>query len=326
VNEAMELIIGGSDEAESSSIQRLTGFTSSQVNYFALAAALMKGEMPSAPLPHRTFAAGDAAFHLRRDPLYRRVAIEEAAKTYNLPDLPAALVHYAHRVASGHLHHSVGGRWQLASNASLPFDVVDIWTTMQIQGKAHHYPHDPLPPQTINAAPASASPGWLHGHHDPVVINVDLSSRWPRDGLKGKFIIVGLVDPRPDLKLGHIIVQLQVIMRIVPSMDTPLLLQQDPFIAYVRRFDVIRQFNQATQTTGQFPESATSLYALRRAFRADNSLLGDIVPLRQLRSLVSLVPRFGAKADPRLNKTNTLACSNEFWLNKYFNKELFYAL
>ncbi len=39
-----------------------------------------------------------------------------------------------------------------------------------------------------------------------------------------------------------------------------------------------------------------------------------------------VVPRFGAKADPRLNKTNTLACSNEFWLNKYFNKELFYAL
>ena len=138
----MELIIGGSDEAESSSssIQQLAGFTSSQVNYFALAAALMKGEIPSAPLPHRTFAVGDAAFHLRKDPSYRRVAIEEAAKIYNLPDLPAALVHYAHRVASGHLHHSVAGRRQLASNASLPFDVVDIWTTMRIQGKAHHYP------------------------------------------------------------------------------------------------------------------------------------------------------------------------------------------
>lgn len=115
-------------------------------------------------------------------------------------------------------------------------------------------------------------------------------------------------------------------MRIVPSVDTPLLLHQDPFIAYVHRFDVIPQFNQATQTTGQFPESATSLYALRRAFRADRSLLGDVIPLHQLRGLVSLVPRFGEKADPRLNKTNSLTCSNEFWLNKYFNKELFYAL
>ena len=120
--------------------------------------------------------------------------------------------------------------------------------------------------------------------------------------------------------------QLQAIMRIVPSIDTPLLLQQNPFIAYVRRFDVIPQFNQATQTTGQFPESATSLYVLRRAFRADNSPLGDIIPLRQLQGLVSLVPRFGAKADLRLDKTHSLACSNEFWLNKYFNKELFYAL
>ena len=92
VIEAMELIVGGSDQAESSNtIQRLA-FASSQVNYFALAAALRKGEIPSAPVPHRTFAVRDAAFHLRRDPSYRRVAIEEAAKIYNLPDLPAALV------------------------------------------------------------------------------------------------------------------------------------------------------------------------------------------------------------------------------------------
>ena len=188
MNEAMELIVGYSDQAESGSgsIQLLTGFMSSEVNYFALAAALVKGKIPSAPLPHRTFAVGDAAFHLRRDPLYWHVTIEEVAKTYNLPDLLAALVHYAHRVTSGHLHHSVGGHWQLTSNASLPFNAVDIWTTMQIQGKAYHYPHDPLPPQTINVVPASALPGWLHRRHNPVVINIDPSLRWPRDGLKGK--------------------------------------------------------------------------------------------------------------------------------------------
>ena len=138
---------------------------------------------------------GNAAFHLRRDPSYRCVAIEDAAKIYDLPDLPAALVHYAHRVASGHLHLLVGSHWLLASNASLPFNAIDIWTTMQIQAKAHCYPHDPLPPQTINAAPASALPGWLHRHHDLVVISVDPGSQWPRDGLKGKFIIVGLADP-----------------------------------------------------------------------------------------------------------------------------------
>jgi len=328
VNEVMEQIVGVSDQAQSSSgssISRLVGFTPSQVNYFALAAALRKGEVPSAPLPYRTFAVRDAAFHLTRDPAYRRVTIRDAAKLYNLPDLPAALAHYVHRAASGHLHHTVGGRRLLAPNAGLPFDAVDIWTAMQVQGKEHHYPHDPLPPQTINAAPASASPSWQHGLHDPVVVSIDPSSQWPSDSLKGKLSTLYL-NLEPDLDLGHIIAQLQVIMRIVPTRETPLLLQENPFIAYVYRFDVVPQSSQATRATGQYPESATSLYVLCRARRADNSLLGDAIPLHQLRGLVSLIPRFGAKADSRLTPTNSLAYSNEFWLNKYFNKELFYAL
>ena len=98
------------------------------------------------------------------------------------------------------------------------------------------------------------------------------------------------------------------------------------FVAYVHHFDIVSQFDPITQTMAQCPDAATSLYVLKRARRADNSLLGDIIPLCQLRCLVSLIPRFGEKADPRFSKTNSLIYSNEYWLNKYFNKELFYAL
>jgi hypothetical protein len=128
------------------------------------------------------------------------------------------------------------------------------------------------------------------------------------------------------LYLGHIIGQLQVIMRIVPSRQTPSVMEKIPYVAYVQRFDVVPQFNPATQSATQSPEPATSLYLLKRARRADSSLLGDIVPIHQLRSLVSLIPRFGEKADSRLNKSNSLFYSNEFWLNKYFNKEMYFAL
>ena len=328
VNEVMEQVACHSSdqlEGDDTSIRRLVGFLPTQVNYFAQAAALVKGESPSAPLPHRTFAVRDAAFHLSRDPSHRRVTIEDAAKMFDLPDLPAALAQYAHRVRSGHAHHTVGGRRQLSSNAPLSFNAVDIWVTMQVQGKAYHYPHNPLPPQTVNASPASASAGWLHGRHDPVIVNVDPSSRWPSDGLKGKFSSFHRYY-QPDADLGHIVAELEVIMRIIPSRETPLMLQENPFVAYVRRFDIVPQFNHATGTTGPYPKSATALHILRRAFRADNSQLGDVVPLHQLRGLVSLIPRFGAKADRRLSKMNSLACSNEFWLNKYFNKELFYTL
>jgi hypothetical protein len=55
-------------------------------------------------------------------------------------------------------------------------------------------------------------------------------------------------------------------------------------------------------------------------------LIGDVVPLGQLRALLDLVPRFGAAANKRLTKETSLELSLEFWLNKYFKKELFYAL
>jgi hypothetical protein len=53
---------------------------------------------------------------------------------------------------------------------------------------------------------------------------------------------------------------------------------------------------------------------------------GEIVPLTWLRALVELTPVFGKNADNRLTKESSLEYSNEFWLNKYFDKELFYAL
>ena len=53
--------------------------------------------------------------------------------------------------------------------------------------------------------------------------------------------------------------------------------------------------------------------------------MGDVIPLSQLRTLINLVPRFGAEADNRLTKVTALEWSSEYWLNKYFDKELFYA-
>jgi hypothetical protein len=54
--------------------------------------------------------------------------------------------------------------------------------------------------------------------------------------------------------------------------------------------------------------------------------MGDIVPLAQLRTLVDLVPHFGKQVNRQLAKEAVLEYTSEFWLNKYFEKELFYAL
>jgi hypothetical protein len=68
------------------------------------------------------------------------------------------------------------------------------------------------------------------------------------------------------------------------------------------------------------------MYVLKRARRNDGLIMGDIVPLTQLRTLVDLVPRLGKVADRQLSKETVLEYGSEFWLNKYFDKELFYAL
>jgi hypothetical protein len=60
--------------------------------------------------------------------------------------------------------------------------------------------------------------------------------------------------------------------------------------------------------------------------RSNGERIGDILPLDQIRAQADLAPRFGTKANPKLTSSTSLVYSTEFWLNKYFNKELFYAL
>jgi hypothetical protein len=101
----------------------------------------------------------------------------------------------------------------------------------------------------------------------------------------------------------------------------------DRFLTYIRRYDIIPQRDPANHTRqGVFPDPNTGLFLLKRAIRSDGELVGDIIPLDQLRSLVDLEPRFGEKANSQLTNTNSLSFATEFWLNKYFNKELFYTL
>lgn len=107
-------------------------------------------------------------------------------------------------------------------------------------------------------------------------------------------------------------------------------IQNDIFLAYIQRFDIIPQLNPlisgSTTQRGQYPDPSSGMYVVKKATRSNGTPIGDIVPLNQLQSLVDLTPRFGAKADTRFDKTNSLACATEFWLNKYFDKDLFFAL
>lgn len=126
---------------------------------------------------------------------------------------------------------------------------------------------------------------------------------------------------------GHQVVDIRLIFRVVPSI-TPLKPGvSDRFLAYVQRFDVIPQPSAVgSLLKGQFPEPASSLYLLKRAKRTDGSLIGDIIPLDQIRALADLIPQFGQKANRSLTRENIHSLSSGFRLNKYFDKELYLAL
>jgi hypothetical protein len=54
--------------------------------------------------------------------------------------------------------------------------------------------------------------------------------------------------------------------------------------------------------------------------------MGDIIPLTNLRAPANLIPLLRQKADKRLTKENLLEFSEEFFLNKFFDPELFFSL
>jgi hypothetical protein len=98
----------------------------------------------------------------------------------------------------------------------------------------------------------------------------------------------------------------------------------------VRRFDIVPQINKnisgSSTVRGPYPEPRSSLFILKRARRANGELIGDILPLRQVRTLVDLTPCFGKEADRRFTKYNSSTYCSEFRLNKYFDKELYLSL
>ena len=68
------------------------------------------------------------------------------------------------------------------------------------------------------------------------------------------------------------------------------------------------------------------MYCLKWAHHIDGSFLGDVIALENIRALVDLIPHLGEAAEKRLSKETVLEHVLEFCLNKYFEKELFYAL
>ncbi|KAH9028472.1 hypothetical protein EDB85DRAFT_1892487 [Lactarius pseudohatsudake] len=222
------------------------------------------------------------ALHLSRDPAMKAMSVKDAMAMFNLPDLQGALADFLVRADAGDPIW-IGGRRVADSDSPLPFQNLQVWTKVQLQHCLYYAPNHILPPQSINALPPSGP--WPCGHSDVVLFNMDHNKVWPYSGLE-----------------GHHIGQLQLIFWAVLS-QAFLLSSTDLFLSYVQWFDIIPQPNPiALAQRGVYPHPSTGMYLLKRAWRNDRAIMGDVVPLAQLRALVNLIPWFGKEADKRLTK------------------------
>lgn len=262
--------------------------------------------------PPRTFTEGPVAFHLNNKPVAGSMDIDEVARHYALPDLRAALVNYIYRRHNGQSIY-IGGRRQYRADHPLPFEKIQVWHKVRLQQKSFHDTSRPLPSQALNAHGPSTA--WPKGRYDAAFVNVDPDeATWPRSGLRGSLFskLCKLGDPFQSIA-GHTISELRLIFLPVPTSTNRQarnIRWKQEYLVYVARFKV------------QAMDAVTGMHTLKRV----TPLAFDILPLRQLRALAPIVPKFGAVADPRLTSRTSSTYSHDFYLNCFFTKELFYAL
>ena len=168
---------------------------------------------------------------------------------------------------------------------------LQVWYKLRVQQMSYHT-KTVEPPQTLRAMPPSAANP--HGLYDSVIVSPLPESNWPKSGLN-----------------GHSVVQLRLIFRDLES---------NIFAAYVQRFNT-------TPRSGPHNTCAVmGMHMLKRAVRANGQRIGEVIPLTLIHSGAHLIPNFGPEAHLRLTKHSSYEFSSEFWLNKYWSKETFFAL
>ncbi|KAI5989502.1 hypothetical protein EDD15DRAFT_2171313 [Pisolithus albus] len=285
--------VDDADEAGAAVLNDLWAPKQSSSNYFDIAAKHVASTALSS-FPLRTFMRGSTAFHLNLRPSLRRLSVDSAAEKFAIPDLRSALGDYlALHSCHGRRIRPFGRTRQSAQDTPLPFEYLQIWYKVRIQQRDYHDRTSTASTYTIHAEPPNGH--WKYGRYDAAILQVDEGHDWPDSGLT-----------------GHAVVEVRLIMRPRPPRGMNVT-WANHFLVYVRRLDIINV------------ELATHLPVLKRAVRASGSYFGDVFPLDQISSFAHVVPRFGETANKRLTYMNACHASQSFYLNRYFDKDFFYA-
>ena len=98
------------------------------------------------------------------------------------------------------------------------------------------------------------------------------------------------------------------------------------YLLYTWWLNIVPQFIISPPTCATVPDLVTRLYVMKHAFHVDRSCISNIVLLSHCCMPIQLVPRFGTKADVRLTSRNSMEWCREFFVNAYFDKDIFQYL
>ncbi|KAG1856135.1 hypothetical protein F4604DRAFT_1590413 [Suillus subluteus] len=265
-------------------------------DYFACARDLINSVHPQAPRPNQTFSTLINAYHLNDHPMLTKMTVDKASEHFSLPDLRPAVSNHLDQDDAHVDHFVIGGRCCAHPGCPLPFERIQIWCKIRMQSKSFHDPEHLEPSQALHIELPSNS--WPYGQYDSVIVSTGDTHKWPKSGLDGMFLY--LYCHATDLD-QHRTLCCSPLFNFSSHHPTS---YSQTYLAYVEHLDVVT-LDEST---------------------ANNDRIGDVIPVTQIVAPVHLIPRFGRKADPRLTMQSSINHTTEFYLNKFWNKELFFAL
>ncbi|KAG1908717.1 uncharacterized protein F5891DRAFT_1124384 [Suillus fuscotomentosus] len=255
-------------------------------NYFAIAKILQHKEVGTVLLPLCTFVIGHTAYHLTYSPSIRSISINDAAIKFGLPDLRLAIADFLRREATHGQNYVHTIGGARRAGPTASLPFDKIQIWFKLRLQDTEFHDSSIIRPAQTLNCVPPSDVWNSG------------CLWPAHGL-----------------CGHTIGQIRLIMRPVGRINTDWS-WEDRFLVHMYRFD----------GTMSARDPATQLHSIRRAKHSNGTLVGDIIPLTQIKAPVNLIPHFGASADSRFTSQNSMEHASEFWVNKFWDKNTFFPL
>ncbi|KAG2158271.1 uncharacterized protein EDB93DRAFT_1238045 [Suillus bovinus] len=257
------------------------------MNYFSKAKQFATLSCRELAYPPQTFIGGTTAIHLNYGPSRNRVKVGDISVDYNIPDLHVLLSDFLQCDTRGRgVVHEVALRRRPLIDRPPILPFDRVQVWHSVRLQQTSFHDSSIILPAQTVHASPLGPGWPKGRRDFVLVNIDGVAEWPKSGLT-----------------GHTICELYLIVRPIARRGSRIK-WRDQYLCYVQCLSI-----------GPI-DPATGMHTLKHTKHADGSPVGNFILLNQLHAFTNA----------QLMKATSLHYSHSFFLNKYFDKEIYNAI